>query len=83
MSDGLGVVIAILVMVSIAVQLWHIWPDGEEEEDVDASNPVGFAAYDPAEHEDDDEPWECRKRPRGPHMSDASWAKLQREDKGE
>jgi hypothetical protein len=56
MGDGLGVVIAILVMVVIALQVYSMWP--EDEEDVDASNPVGFSAYDPEEHEHDEEPYE-------------------------
>lgn len=55
-SDGLGVVVALLVMVQIGLTLWQMWPDGES--DLDTSNPVGFTPYDPEEHEDDEEPWE-------------------------
>lgn len=57
MSDGLGVVLAIMLMIVIALQVWHMWPQ-DEDESLDASNPVGFSSYDPEEHWDDDEPYE-------------------------
>jgi hypothetical protein len=45
------VLIGILVIVDIALHLWSMWPEGDNE-DQEAASPLGFQAYDPDEDEE-------------------------------
>jgi len=51
------VLVGLLVMVSIALQIWAMWPAAESA-DLEVANPIGFVEYDMEDHWDDEPPEE-------------------------